>query len=123
MPEQAIFTWSIADAESNLNNYCYHAATGRLQCNDATEYLAGPASLVLSVLLSHPDAPVTNDDFLEAGLQTKGGGVVKKAIRDLEKNTSIAPHIVQVGANKSAVYAFLTNPSDVELYKSRLTFM
>ena len=115
--------WSLQQDNGAMLLYEFDQSTGRLQLNGEVEYVDDRAAKVLGVLLRHPDAPVTNDDFLEAGMQTKGGGTVRKAMNTLQKSHIVGKHILQVGQNKHAVYSLLTNPHDTGTLVARMQDM
>jgi|JI10StandDraft_1071094.scaffolds.fasta_scaffold366204_2 hypothetical protein len=123
MPEQPTdFSWTLLE-HGQLQKYEFSQDSGLLTRNHETSLLTTPASLVLGVLLTHADAPVTSDDFLEAGLQTRGGGALRKTVKDLINHDVVGRHILQVGENKRSVYGFSTNPYDLDLLYRRMDYM
>ncbi len=126
MPETDVaplVAWSLQQEDGALLLYEFDQSTGRLQLNGEVEYVDSRVANVLGVLLRHADSPVTSDDFLEAGLQTKGGGAVRKAMDTLQKSHIVGKHILQVGQNKHAVYSLLTNPTDTRTLVTRMQDM
>jgi hypothetical protein len=122
MPDE-VFSWSLATRDGAIELMRFDEAAHTLQQNGTVATLEPHAAKVLGVLLRHPDAPVTTDDFLEAGLQTKGGGTVKKALKVLQRHPLAGRHVLQIGENASAVYAFITNPDDAQLLTGRMQEM
>jgi hypothetical protein len=123
MPETDVaplVAWSLQQDDGALLLYEFDQSTGRLQLNGEVEYVDSRAAHVLGVLLRHADSPVTNDDFLESGLQTKGGGAVRKAMDTLQKSHIVGKHILQIGNNKNAIYSLITNPNDTKLLEERM---
>ncbi len=126
MPETDVVplvAWSLQQNDGALLLYEFDQSTGRLQLNGEVEYVDSRVANVLGVLLRHADSPVTSDDFLEAGMQTKGGGAVRKAMDTLQKSHIVGKHILQVGHNKHAVYSLLTNPTDTGTLVARMQDM
>lgn len=126
MPETdaaPLVAWSLQQDDGAFLLYEFDESLGRLQLNGEVEYVDSRAASILGVLLRHADSPVTSDDFLEAGVQTKGGGSVRKAMDTLQKSHIVGRHILQVGTNKHAVYSLLTNPTDTGTLVARMQDM
>ena len=123
MPEHSRdFSWTLFE-EGQLQQYEFSQDTGLLTLNHESTQLSSSATLVLGVLLAHADSPVTSDDFLEAGLQTRGGGALRKTIKDLNHHEVVGRHILHIGENKRSVYGFSTNPYDFDLLYKRMAYI
>jgi len=120
MPSELI-QWQLAWNEQVML-YGFDTETGILQRNGEISQLEPEAAALFEVLLRHPDAPVTVDDFLESGLPIRKGMIDKTAKR-LAKDPLIGKHIQKAGDNRQALHAFVTNPEDISLLLDRVKDM
>ena len=119
MPEPSeVFGWSL-QREGNVEHMLYDPEAATLRVNEEVIAIEANAASIFHVLVSHPDAPVTPEDFQESGIPTRGS-FMRKGMKQLRENPFTDRHVLQVGENAAAVYAFVTNPEDVSLLALRM---
>lgn len=121
-PQDVIYEWEVARADA-VDKVVFVPSLGLVVRGQESRRLSANASIMLDVLIQERDCPVVIDDLNEAGIVTRGGKNVRKAIDELRDNEITAPHVYKFGENKSAVYAFLENPENQDLLQARMQMM